>query len=283
MKTIARPTETTNDILNILISDGVQSATLNKISVNRSNLTMLENQYILKVQDNTLFEIPRIIPSFITLTKKALINYYEYRILQKENGRMFYDKLILSAPDNICPYCTIKTVKTIDHFLPKSEYPCLSITPTNLIPCCRDCNTEKKISFPIDHDTQTFHPYFDVVDNEAWIIADLIATEPLSFHYRVKRLPHWDENKYKRALNHFNSYNIDELFFIEADRELRTRQKYLKGHLQRGKVELIKHLEETYESCSNSVGILDWQTIMYKSLKENEWFLEGCKGNNYFN
>ena len=108
--------------------------------------------------------------------------------------------------------------------------------------------------------------------------------EDLSKPVHGVRLPNFEiENKYKRALNHFNSYNIDELFFIEADRELRTRQKYLKGHLQRGKVELIKHLEETYESCSNSVGILDWQTIMYKSLKENEWFLEGCKGNNYFN
>ena len=204
-------------------------------------------------------------------------------MLERDNGRDFYDKLLISAPYNTCPYCTIKNVTTIDHFLPKSEYPFLSVTPTNLVPSCRDCNTDKKVSYPTNRDDQTFHPYFDIVDNEPWIIAELLRTEPLSFHFKVQRIPTWDDNKFNRSTAHFKGYNINELFSNEANRELRTRQRLFKGHIQRNRTELINHLNETYLSCLDSVGLLDWQTIMYQCLINDEWFLNGCTGNSYFN
>src|SRR5690606_22514663 len=107
-----------------------------------------------------------------------------------------------------------------DHFLPKSEYPSYSITPTNLIPSCRDCNTDKKQSYPTGSNDQTFHPYFDEVDNECWIKAELRKTEPLSFQYKVIRPVDWIDSKFQRAHSHFNGYNINQLFSNEANREL---------------------------------------------------------------
>ncbi|WDT68009.1 HNH endonuclease [Cloacibacterium sp. TD35] len=282
MKSINRPLENINDILDIFFSDNPQSNVQGQITANRASLVFLEGQYISKVQDNTLFEMPRGIPNIITLSKGDLIRYYKYRMLNKENARKFYDTLLLSAPNNICPYCTIKNVKTVDHFLPKSEYPYLSVVPSNLVPCCRDCNTDKKISYPIDNDTQTYHPYFDNIENESWIKAELMCTEPLSFQFRVERLPHWNDNKFNRSVNHFKTYNINELFSNEANRELRTRQFYFKQLLNRDNIQLIEQIEDTYNSCLNSVGVLDWQTIMYACLKENSWFLQGCNGSDYF-
>ena len=46
-----------------------------------------------------------------------------------------------------CPFCGIGTVSTLDHYLPKSKYPALAITPKNMIPACRDCNWERKGHF----------------------------------------------------------------------------------------------------------------------------------------
>lgn len=283
MKSISRPAETVDYILDVFISDSVNKSTKDQIDTNRSTLTHLENEYITKVQDNSLFEILRGIPASLSVTKESLVSYYDNRMLKRPNARIFYDWLILSAPFNICPYCNVKTVKTIDHFLPKSEYPYLSVTPVNLVPSCRDCNTEKMINYPTNKETQTFHPYFDIVDTEPWIVAELIIGEPLSFSYKVSRLAHWDDNKFSRSVNHFNAYNINEIFANEANRELRTRQLNLKNHLQRSRDELRHHLEETYLGCLNSVGMLDWQTIMYKSLMDNDYFLDGCVGNSYFN
>lgn len=282
MKNIKKPTETINDILNIFLNDSQTKKFKSEILSNRTALTMLEILYISNTQKNTLFKISRGIPASITLSKSSLVNYYNYRMLKKENGRNFYDKLLISAPHNTCPYCTIKTATTIDHFLPKSEYPFLSVTPTNLVPSCRDCNTDKKINFPTNSDNQTFHPYFDKIDNEPWIIAELIRTEPLSLHFKVQKLNTWDDNKYNRSIAHFIGYKINELFSNEGNRELRTRQRQFTALLQRNRTELINHLNETYDSCLYSDGLLDWQTIMYKCLINDKWFLNGCTGNNYF-
>ncbi len=73
----------------------------------------------------------------------------------------------------VCPACDSDRPPKVedyrlwdaDHFLPKSEYPFLSIHPNNLVPLCAYCNRYMKGSRnPIDKDddaplTNTFHPY----------------------------------------------------------------------------------------------------------------------------
>ena len=39
--------------------------------------------------------------------------------------------------------CHTSEVDTLDHYLPKSKYPSLSINPLNLIPICNKCNKTK--------------------------------------------------------------------------------------------------------------------------------------------
>jgi len=282
MKQLTRPAKNVVDVLNILKTDTVRHAVFSDIDSVVDILTERETLFIEKVDNNTLFEIPREQDISARVDKAKIISYYEYRILNKPNGRMFYDELLLSAPQNICPYCTIRSVKTIDHFLPKSEYPSYSITPSNLVPSCRDCNTDKKISYPINSSDQTFHPYFDKVDTECWIKAELRQTEPLSFQYIVIKPNTWDDNQVARATSHFDGYNINELFSNEANRELRSMQGLIRNlYLQNGNL-LRLHLLDTYNSCLNGLGLIDWKTLMYQELSTNEWFLNGCKGISFF-
>lgn len=282
MKHLTRPTESVVDVLNILKTDTVRNAVLSDINSVVDILTERETIFIEKVDNNTLFEIPREQKISASVDNSKMISYYEYRILKKPNGRTFYDKLLLSAPQNICPYCTIRSVKTIDHFLPKSEYPSYSITPSNLVPSCRDCNTDKKISYPTNSSNQTFHPYFDKVDTECWIKAKLEQTEPLSFQYFVIRPNSWDDNKLARANSHFDGYNINELFSNEANRELRGMQGLIRNLYLQNQNLLRQHLMDSYNSCLNGLGLIDWKTLMYQELSTNEWFLNGCNGVNYF-
>lgn len=54
----------------------------------------------------------------------------------------------------LCPYCGEgMSVVELDHFLPKGQYPLLSIYSKNLVPSCVECNKEKKekIELPISH------------------------------------------------------------------------------------------------------------------------------------
>ena len=77
----------------------------------------------------------------------------------------------------VCPYCNRQFVSpvvtskgkirgSIDHFLPKSKYPYLSMSIYNWIPCCSNCNSYLK---------RTFEFSFDDIN---------LYTENLSDHFR---------------------------------------------------------------------------------------------------
>ena len=77
--------------------------------------------------------------------EQLLFNYNLLTEIKKKNGELH------------CEYCgkpelkiykwyerlNKKDVATVDHFLPKSQYPDLAKEPTNLIVCCDSCNNKK--------------------------------------------------------------------------------------------------------------------------------------------
>src|SRR6185369_14124832 len=86
-------------------------------------------------------------------------------------GKKIYDRIMTAA--RACPYCGHGTLFTLDHYLPKgiSHFPELSIAPLNLIPACRDCNSNKHVHVPTREEEQYIHPYFEDVDGHNWLAA----------------------------------------------------------------------------------------------------------------
>jgi hypothetical protein len=109
-----------------------------------------------------------------------------------------------------------------------------------------------------------------------------MKTTPLTFQFEVIKPTSWDSTKHHRAINHFMSYNINQLFSNESNRELIAMQQRFKSLLDKDPIQLKFHLQETYLSCLNGLGVNDWRTLMYFELSNNIWFLEGCLGNDYF-
>lgn len=67
-----------------------------------------------------------------------------------------------------CPYCTLVQVQTLDHYLPKEDFPEFAVLTKNLVPSCRDCNTSGK-KYEEDGRRALIHPYFDDIRaHELW-------------------------------------------------------------------------------------------------------------------
>lgn len=56
----------------------------------------------------------------------------------------------------LCPLCGIAQDLTLDHYMPKSKYPALSMFRQNLVPVCSACNRAKKNQLY----THFIHPYY---------------------------------------------------------------------------------------------------------------------------
>lgn len=88
--------------------------------------------------------------------------YSDNFVNEDKPGRKFYVLLGGGKELKRCPICGSQGGDVhMDHFLPKSVFPTLCVTPDNLIPICQRCNKLKGTHFGFAEDSQLFHLYFD--------------------------------------------------------------------------------------------------------------------------
>lgn len=153
------------------------------------------------------------------LNNSHMINLYDYCLRYCRSGGV-YDTIINSAknPEIRCPFCGgISTPSQIDHFLPKSRYGHFSVFPYNLIPICKDCNTEFKKEFsPIVKHEQLIHPYLDddCFFNEQWLYAEYIdnGAGNGTVRYFINLPSTWSDDKKEKIKFHFEMFHLADRF-----------------------------------------------------------------------
>jgi len=139
--------------------------------------------YDQKAEVSELYQLEKNI-TVCGISQEEMEKLYTNRMVKKEApGRHIYEGIKESAPHNICPLCSLRTVSTLDHYLPKANFPLLVVMPNNLIPSCGDCNKIKLDTFPSDAECQTLHPYYDDVSDAQWLFAEVIQTSPVSIRF----------------------------------------------------------------------------------------------------
>lgn len=90
---------------------------------------------------------------FHTLYNSPQEHHSQYPVLKGLRDRKF----------QFCPSCGEEgSPSTIDHYLPKEDYPHFSVTPVNLTPMCDACQSAKGQETLDENGRRIFlHPYFD--------------------------------------------------------------------------------------------------------------------------
>lgn len=149
------------------------------------------------------------------LRNEHMIKLYEYCLRDQRCGNI-YDTIINLAKSTKCPFCGgIGRPTQIDHFLPKSRYGHFSVLPDNLIPVCKDCNTEYKKEFiPTAENEQLIHPYLDkdAIFNEQWLYAKYIddSSSIGSVEYYVNPPEQWSQDQKEKVHFHFRTFHLSE-------------------------------------------------------------------------
>lgn len=210
------------------------------------------------------------------VTREEMEKVYTTRMAKKGTpGRPIYEKLRSSAPYDICPLCGQRTVSTLDHYLPKANFPALAVLPYNLIPACSDCNKAKRANVPYVAETQTLHPYYDNLPNEQWLYADVIETSPAAIRFFVNAPPNWNDILKARVQYHFVTLNLGSLYVSQAATELANiRGQLISLFNKGGEVAVREHLNEAASSRREN-HINSWQTAMYQALANSDWFCRG--------
>lgn len=146
--------------------------------------------------------------------KSELRALYEIHMLKKgSKARKIYDALRVT--DQYCPLCGVKKVATLDHYLPKSRYPLLSVNPENLVPACRECNTVKLDKIFTKKEEHTLYPYDEAPHfyEEDWITVNVsVVGGQFAFEFLATPPQHWSQVDKERVINHFKVFNLAETY-----------------------------------------------------------------------
>lgn len=270
---LKKPQFNQGDIIKDCISKMKNGLAKQRVLNSTNEIVISSNEYDNKACAGKLFHI---LPHDVLkngATKDDMVKLYDRKFAQKgEGGRQYYDTIMLLSPNNRCPYCAQRDVSTLDHYLPKAQYPTYAITPYNLIPACKDCNTGKRDDKLGCREDEVIHPYYDDFSNEKWIIAKMIEKEPIAFEFKVKCPDNWNDIEKSRVQNHFEKFQLNRLYQPYASEEFGACFNRIQRLYKRcGKEGAIEGLKEDIED-KESIRLNTWQAAMYQAIIDSEWF-----------
>lgn len=202
--------------------------------------------------------------------KDEMVSLYNTKFAKlKQPGRKFYDQIIMAATRGTCPLCGFGNVATLDHYMAKTDYFSLAVTPNNLIPACRDCNTGRGTVVLDSFEETTIHPYYDDVQSFEWLRADIVTINPFSIKYRIDECV-TEEPIRSRLLQHLSTFDLSKRFATKAAEEIISMRLCFQSIFDKGGIiELRNFLSIMYES-SHASEKNSWKTALYKALLDSD-------------
>lgn len=210
------------------------------------------------------------------VTTAEMESVYTQRMAKKSApGRDAYDELFNSAPNGKCPLCGHRTVSTLDHHLPKAHYPVLAVVPLNLVPACGDCNKSKLAALPTSASQEALHPYYDNINDDPWLFADVVVGTPAALKFRVQAPANWSAVLADRVELHFKTLGLGALYSAESADELLNIRGQLEAIYAAGGAVLVEtELRQRAASCRNA-RINGWRTAAFEAFADSAWFCNG--------
>jgi hypothetical protein len=207
------------------------------------------------------------------LTKSDLTSLYtDYMVTRNAPARPFYDRLLI-APLGKCPYCGFGHVSTVDHYLSKARYPGFAVLPTNLVPCCGDCNHGKGAGVSTANN-QIPHPYYEApaIETDTWLFASIEETTPARAQYSVLIPPGWPAALALRVQNYFRDLELAARFAVEAASEIVSLSDLL---VPLTNAELIRQKLQQDADIERARRTNTWKAALYEALASSAWYCEG--------
>lgn len=276
MKKLAKPTIKAKDVYNTCNSRVRNAGLRGRLDAFVNTVKLEERQFETAGKNAQLHAFPAFNLNGANVTRDELVKVYDDRMANQSGpGRHYYNLLRSSAPHDECPLCSHGVVKTLDHYLPKNEYPVLSVVPLNLVPACRDCNTEKLTYSSTSEDEMLFNPYYDNIDGDIWLRAIVQETSPVALLFDVDAPNKWSRTLANRIRNHFEKLKLGELYSTQAARLL-VEIKLEVGNIfaAAGTQAVREHLTEAATSREQA-NLNSWQSASYRALANNLWYCTG--------
>ncbi len=213
-------------------------------------------------------------PSSIAFSNVEAVDKTKFINLYKSPTGTIESDIIDKIEDHdlsYCPFCSGMGVPdTLDHFLPKDDYPEYSIFSKNLIPACDSCNRLKSTKTVDDNgEKMFFHPYYDNINAYEIYKLDILPPYDIAPDFTLEINPAIPEDIRYIAEKQIRELKVEKRF-----------RKHFKGEYKRLKKEVLKNKENAnillvdlvniFYSKAQGVSMNFWDTVIYKAVLAND-------------
>lgn len=176
-----------------------------------------------------------------------------------------------------CPFCGIGEPTTLDHYLPKENFPEYSVLAKNLIPICGVCNSNYKGSKWIKNGQRLFiHTYYDIFPDEYFLNASITVSSKVAIEFlptAVGNEPYFSD----LFDNHFKNLALKKRYRIKAASEISRKRRSLERIFVRGGTarDVARSLQTEASELEVEYSKNHWKTVLYKALSGSVDFCNG--------
>ncbi|MEO8240581.1 MAG: HNH endonuclease [Flavobacterium sp.] len=208
--------------------------------------------------------------------KIDLLKLYKYdnSVIQKLNEKVTTlegNRLI-----NTCQNCTINEINSLDHIVPKDEFPEFSVNPRNLFPSCSKCNGHKSYVWRENNKSVFLNLYIDNLPEEQYLFCNpTFDGDKITLKFTVENKFDIEQNLFDLIYNHYTRLHLPKRFRKNSHDTIYELSKEINKYTSKiSKDELIKTIKEDIIEDKRYYGFNYWKAIIKETLINDEQYLD---------
>lgn len=201
---------------------------------------------------------------------RAAIAKLRHCLLTNENG---YE-------NDYCPICEVNLVQTMDHFIPKAQYPLFAVHPKNLIPSCQTCNQHKSEKILDDSGKRYYwNTFLDVVPTAEFLHCRIIEQNGLPSAKFFLQQGTIDNDVFQLIKNTMEGQKVLETYESGSKAEIQNFIKYAVRYVTRDKCThtlayCIQQISDEHDLWAENNS---WKDVLGKALLKSPIFSKCLK------
>jgi hypothetical protein len=199
---------------------------------------------------------------------KKLYSYRNSKIqeLKKTVTTTQYNRII-----NTCQNCTINEAKTMDHVLPKEDFPEFSIHPQNLFPSCNVCNGHKSTNWVKNGHPLFLNLYLDPLPIDQYLFVDIkidLRKKNIETNFKLDNNSGIDKVFYSIIESHYSKLDLLNRFSNNCNDTVSELKNTIKSSLEEG-IPLNTIINVIKRKCikdRDHLGMNHWKIILTEKL-----------------
>lgn len=233
------------------------------------------SNYDSKFSTNTLPLLTKLIIS--ASEKSDILSLYSYKNSKLTAFRRAISTDTSSTYQATCQYCTVNSVNSLDHFVPKDLFPEFSVHPSNLVPSCTECNSKKLVRWLNNNQHLFLNLYIDLLPNKQYLFVELnvISLNKVDVNFKVDNPNNIPVQLYTIITSHYTELDLFQRFKDKSSDIIIELTNSIQSSLSNG-VSLPMIQQIILDTCSRDKqhkGYNYYQIILKEALIQSSDYL----------